>query len=80
MKMAIFFNILFYFIYFIYFISRERERERERGEKHGYVATHTCLQLGTGSETQACAPTRNQIRNLSVCGKITNSLNHTNQD
>ena len=34
---------------------------------------------GTWPATQACAPTGNQIHDLSVCGTRLNPLNHTSQ-
>ena len=47
--------------------SRERGREGDRaGEKQISCLFHA-PQLGTKPETQACAPTRNQTRDLSVC-------------
>ena len=36
-------------------------------------------QLGTGPATQACALTRNQTHNLSVCGRMPNPLRCTSQ-
>ena len=37
------------------------------------------LQTGTWPATQACALTKNQTGDLSVCGTVSNPLSHTSQ-
>ena len=58
--------------------SEEREVEKCWGERETLIG---CLpqmpQLGTEPATQACSPTRNWTRDLSVCGTMPNQLGHT---
>ena len=77
-------GIFFFFKRFYLFIFRERGREKEReGEK--YLCEREtwigCLtyapQPGTKPTNPACALTRNQTSDLSLCGTMPNQLSHT---
>ena len=70
----------------LYFIFRERGKKGEReGEKHRRVKETSigCLQYepqpGTKSTTQACALTRNQTSNFSLCRTTPSQSSHTRQ-
>ena len=61
---------------------RDDGREEEKHMMHKrniYWLPLTCPQPGTWLATQACALTRNQTCNLSVCGVMPNPLSHTSQ-
>ena len=63
-------------------LERGRKRERETLVCKGNTdwLPFTCPQPGTWSATQACALTRKQTVDPSVCGMMHNPLSHTSQD
>ena len=69
-----------YYLFKILFIFRERREEEREGEKHWCVReTSLVASHALPIEDLACAPTRNQTRNLSLCGAMSNPLSHTSQ-
>ena len=58
------------------FLERGEGREKER-ERNSVSVTSYMLWLETKPATQACALTRNQTRDLSLCRTMLNQLNHT---
>ena len=73
-------NCLFHFLkdftYLFLEIGEGREKERESNIDQLPL---TWPQLGTWPTTQACALTRNQTSDLSICRLMLNPLSHTSQ-
>ena len=73
----------FFFLFKIFYLFVFRESVKRGRETSTWETSKHCLSyapwLGTEPTTQACAVTRNQTCNLSLCRMTPNQLSHTGQ-